>query len=344
MTVKKPVDKEKKSAAVHVWYGPNEPYLRFEMGRWRDEFKKRHPDAKVTHITYSKDEGKLAAEVHVAAKGGGLFNSKQLIILEGCLGTEKKSELGEAILDLVRNSAEGTFVLMVQTGKTAWSKGTAAAIKTLEGDGVSLKEFAELPPAELEKWVALRAKEAGASFAPGVARLLTGLVGTDLMRLSQEVAKLAAYRQGSEVRAVDLDVLVSKVYQEDAFAFLESVGKRDFSTAAAVLHRQFEEGNSPQAVIGLLAWHVRVLAGVRQVLDKAGSLRPQAREIAGELGLHPFVVTKALQQIPYFSSQRIAWLYDELSRLDIDVKSSRVAPETLFDVFLMKLAAVRAAV
>ena len=80
---KKETSKEKRPAAVHVWYGPNEPYLRFEMGRWRDEFKKRHPEAKITHLVYKKDEAKLAAEVHGAAKGGGLFNSKQLIILEG---------------------------------------------------------------------------------------------------------------------------------------------------------------------------------------------------------------------------------------------------------------------
>jgi DNA polymerase-3 subunit delta len=107
--------------------------------------------------------------------------------------------------------------------------------------------------------------------------------------------------------------------------------------ATAALNKQFDQGVSPQQLVGLLAWHLRVLTGVRLALDEATG-RPQARELADQLGLHPFVVTKALQQIPYYSAERLTWLYGELSNLDVALKTSQADPEVLFGLFLSKLA------
>ena len=60
--------------------------------------------------------------------------------------------------------------------------------------------------------------------------------------------------------------------------------------------------------------------------------------MAAELNLHPYVVNKALAQIPYYTKDRLKFLYNELSDLDVKLKSTRLDPQMLFDLFISHLA------
>ncbi len=334
------VKKEKplaaKVSAVQLWYGENQSLLSLEVARWRDEFAKRHPQAVITRLEYKPSEAtEFSGKLHQAAYGGGLFVDKRLVIVYNVLKAEAKGEVAELVKQLTHEAPEGLFLLLVETDKVAWSKPLAAAIK--KSEQVTLREFSNLPPAELERWIVARAKAEGGNVSPAVARLLAALTGNDFLKLTQEIAKLTAYRGAAEVRAADLDLLVTSTLQDDVFVFVEAVGRRDMKAASAALTRQFDQGTSAQQLVGLLAWHLRVLTGVRLALDDATG-KPTARELAETLGLHPFVVTKALQQIPYYSADRLAWLYGELSNLDVALKTSQTDPQVLFGLFLSKLA------
>ncbi len=325
-----------KVSAIQVWYGENQSLLTLEVARWREEFAKRHPQATITRLEYTVAEAaEFAGELHQAAYGGGMFADKHLVVVYDVLRAEPKGEVVELVKTLCKEPPEGLFLLLVETEKVAWSKPLPAALKKLEG--ITLREFTNLSPVKLEAWVMARAKLEGGVVPPSVARLLVALIGNDFFKLAQEVAKLVAYRGGGEVKASDLDLLVTSTLQDDVFVFVEAVGRRDMKAATAALTRQFNQGVSPQQLVGLLGWQLRVLTGVRLALDAATG-RPSAKDLADTLGLHPFVVTKALQQIPYYSADRLAWLYGELSDLDVALKTSSADPEALFGLFLSKLA------
>ncbi len=333
------VEKANKLATtVQVWYGPNQPLLELELARWVELFRSKHPGAQVVRLTYDKSaEGSQAEAIHQAT-AGGLFSRKQLLIFSGFFACDAKGELGGAVLDVAQNPPEGTVVVLREGAKVTWSRGLARECKKLgEAKELTPREFLNLSDLELERWVVVRAQAEGASLGTGVARRLAQATAGDVLRLSQELAKLTAYANGREVTVHDLDLLVSGQPEDDVFAFTDAVGRRDFATAQATLLRQFDQGVSPQSLVGLLAWHLRTLAGVRNAVDRKGS-RVAARELADEIGLHPFVVTKALQQIPYFSAERIAWFYRELSDLDVALKTSPVDPRVRFGFLLSKLA------
>lgn len=344
MPLKPPeIKKTSKSGTVQLWYGENQSLLALEVARWQEEFRKKYPDAGVIKLEYQLAQvDELTQELSHAVFGSSLFSDKRLIIATDFLKADAKSELAAVVKSLCTNPLQGTFVVLVETGKVAFSKPLPQTLKKLADDGVvTIREFLPFSLVEMEHWVTAQVKQAGGVFAPGVARLLVASVGDNCFNLLQEIGKLVAYRGREPVRAADLDVLVSSSLEEDVFVFLDAVAKRDLAAAHAAVLRQLAQGTSVYSLVGLLAWQLRVLTSVRTALDTAGTSKPSARELAQELGLHPFVVSKALQQIPYYSLERLAWLYQELAGLDVKLKSSRVEPAALFTIFLGKLASLR---
>ncbi len=162
------------------------------------------------------------------------------------------------------------------------------------------------------------------------------LVGENYFQLYNEVAKLVAYAKNRTISVEDVNLLVVPVGQDNAFAFTDAIARRDYAQALIVFKNQLEFGATPQSLLGLLTWQMRALVSVREQLDNS-SVKPLAREISEQPGLHSFVVTKVLQQIPYYSRERLAWLYGELVDLDLKLKTSSQDPVVLFTIFLGRM-------
>lgn len=334
--------KTTKSATIQLWHGENQSLLKIELARWLELFRSKYQGAQVKQFAYDEENNDaLVAALHQALNSSNLFASKTFIVITDCLAADAKSDVGQLIEQACEQPPADLVLVMVENKKIAWSKPLAKLVKkAAEAGTVNVKEFLDLALVDLEKWIIARARERGGKFAPQAARILAQSVGNDFIALDNEIAKLAAWRTDAEVRAGDIELLVTPKLEEDVFGFIDAVGRRDMRTAQETLSRQFAQGVAPQSLIGLLAWQVRVLALVRESLDSTNK-RLASREMAENLGLHPYVVTKALQQIPYYSVARIAWLYDELSGLDVKLKSTRTEPTVLFGLFLSKLSSLK---
>ncbi|MEK7496864.1 MAG: DNA polymerase III subunit delta [Patescibacteria group bacterium] len=332
-------NKEKSaSGGVYLWYGENQSLLSFELDRWREEFKKRHPQAALIDLQYKKsDEVDLAREFNQAIYGGGLFVQEKLIIIRGFLQAASSGELMEIIKKIVNDVPVGIYLLLAEGEKISWSKGLPAVLQKLIIDAkITAREFNFLPGPELEKWVIEKAKKLGGVMSNSVARLLLMMVGENYWQLHNEVGKLVAYVKNRAVTSDDVNLLVTTVVQDNAFAFTDAIARRDYQQALTVLKKQLELGATPQSLLGMLTWQIRSLVLVREQLDQIKT-KPSAREISEVTGLHSFVVTKALQQIPYYSRERLVWIYGELMDLDLKLKTSSQDPAVLFTIFLGKM-------
>ncbi len=336
--------KSNRTSTIQLWHGENQSLLQIELTKWLELFRAKYSSAQVLQFEYSEDEAtKIAAALHQAINGNSLFSQKVFIVIRGALAAEPKGELADLIIQACVKSSADLVLVLIETKKVAWSKPLPKKLKEAADDGsLTSKEFNNLSVLELERWILSRVKEQGGKMAVPAARQLAGAVDNDFIALANEISKLISWREKEEIRTADIDLLVTPKVDDDVFSFIDAVGKRDMRLAQEVLARQFNLGTSPQSLIGLLAWHVRVLALVRQVLD-VSEKRLGSRELAENLGFHPYVITKALQQIPYYSTERIGWFYDELSKLDVKLKTSRTEPEALFDLFLSKLSTLKPA-
>lgn len=335
-------EKAGKTSSVHFWFGENSEFLQFELARWKEEFAKRHPQGAVITLEFKTSEEEVLAGrlIHDVASQG-LFSQRRFIVLKNFSKVDAQSELTKFLLILPEKTTSEVSVLLVEEGKINLNKGLAQSlVKLAESEKISAREFNKFSASELERWVMTRATQKSANLSPEVARLLAAAVGSNFFALDQEIDKLAAYAQGRTVKTSDIDELVPVRLVEETFALVEAVGRRDFGDASAIISQQFKQGANAQALVGMLAWHFRTLAGVRLSLDSSGGKTP-SKDLAKELGLHPFVVSRALQQIPYYPLERLRWLYGELSDLDVKLKTSSIDPKVLFSLFLSKLATLK---
>lgn len=119
----------------------------------------------------------------------------------------------------------------------------------------------------------------GKTFRRDAEARLAELVGEDARTLAAEVAKLVAYvGDRKEVRADDVDEVVSRVAEDPFYALGNAVEQRDLAAALAVLGRSLGGGASPHMLLGSLA------ATVRRLLVE----RERARSTAGGRRLASF--------------------------------------------------------
>ena len=322
-----------KKPSINLWHGENMPLLQFELDFWQEEFKKRHPQSVIEKI--DREDDKILERLSQVLNSAGLFSQSKLVILYNfAVKSDDASEYVHEILDKI--SAD-VFLIFVEEKTVRKTNKLFKKLEKLAKDGrVNIKEFINFSSRELESWILNQAKKMVVKLSPLIAGMLASLVGNDFLRYKQELAKLASFKEGKEITSSDLDLLVSRKVDEDAFAVIDAIGRRDFKQALNKLEEQLAADLSPQSLVGTLAWHLRVLWQVRDYLDDHKRATP--KEIAMGLKIHPFVVNKVLVQIPYYTVARLQNLYNELSGLDVKLKSSKLSPPVLFGLFISHLA------
>ena len=332
-TKKLPTSKTTKAPAIHFWFGDNQSLLQVELKRWQEEFKKRHPESLVE--TLERGQENLLPSLQTALANTGLFSQTKLVILFNM--AKNQDDVAEYLETALVKLPAGIFVVIIEQTKPKATNQLIKKLKKLTAEDAAMtKEFNWLAPKELEQWIIAKAKVMGSKISSTNANMLAGLVGNNFLQLEQEINKLAANANYKEISYDAISTLVPQTITDDVFAVIDAIGRRDFKQAIKKLEDQFVSDVSPQNLIGTLAWHLRTLWQVRQYLDTHN--RATSRQIADDLKIHPYVASKTLAQIPYYSENRLQHLYQELSDLDNKLKSTKLSAPALFSLFISRLA------
>jgi len=192
---------------------------------------------------------------------------------------------------------------------------------------------ASLAEGELRAWVRKRIESQGAQVDDEAIDVLLRRAGTQLAALANEIDKLALFAgPGGTVKAAAVRHLVARTPEENVFALVEQVAKRDIPAALQTLYDLLENNEEPIKILALLAGHFRLLAQVKW-LAQAGYGQPQ---IASALKVHPFRVKLALGQAARFSEQELVEAIDELAAADYEVKSGAMDRRLAVELLLMR--------
>jgi DNA polymerase-3 subunit delta len=172
--------------------------------------------------------------------------------------------------------------------------------------------------------------------AAPAAQLLVELVGPEMGLLDQELAKLAAYvGEAKQVRAADVDRLVGNSRAEEVWKIFDAIGAGQVGEALALLDRQLDQGNPPEAVLGAFSYQMRLLA-------RAGRLHARGKPLAtalAEVGLQQWRAEKVEAQMRHLGRRRLARLYDWLLEVDLGMKGgSQLPKQLLLERLIVRLA------
>lgn len=208
------------------------------------------------------------------------------------------------------------IVLTVQHDKLDERK---KLVKHLKKYGTAVK-FAPLDQKELPAWINRKMQAFGVSINPDASARLIRLIGTELQLIQQECAKLATYvGEGGTVTVEHVNTMIPRSLEEDVFKLVDYLGKMHIEGALGVFYDLLKKREEPLKILSLITRQFRIILQVHELSSRGYS----QKQIASQLGLHPYPVKIAAQQGGRFSDKALRTLLLEANRTDYAIKSGQ---------------------
>lgn len=287
-------------------------------------------------------------ELQRAVQAMGFFSEQRVVVVEGLLsrfggskagegdeggssGAAEKAEkagkgrgkadlgLGEQFANVLAAVPDSTVLILVDRG----SVNKNSSLLKAAGRYGKVEEYQPLRGLALERWIADRGKLLGIRLTQGAAAML-GATLPDLEALANELDKLSLYvGPGGTIDETVLRQMSWVSKQDDVFEMTSAAARRDTRTALQQLQRLENSGVAPEGILPVLAWQIRTLIQVRDMIDR----RVPERDMASRSGLSDFSLRKTLPQARQFTMPKLLQVHHKLLELDHAVKTGRAEAE-----------------
>ena len=249
-----------------------------------------------------------------------LANRRMIILYD----PSANKSIGENIDKLIDAVADTTDLIIVER---KFDK-RLTLYKTLKKK-TKLKEFTELDERGLAAWLHEEAKQRGGGLTSGDALYLVERTGTNQLGLSNELDKLLSYQP--VITRATIDLLTEPLPQSSVFDLLDAAFSGNAKKAISLYQEQRKQQVEPQAIMGMLAWQMHILA----VVKANESLGPEG--IAASAKLNPFVVRKTMYLTSSKSLRDIKDLVKRVLDLDIRLKSEAIDADDAIQHLLLTI-------
>ena len=187
---------------------------------------------------------------------------------------------------------------------------------------------------QLPGWAQRMARDRKLQLSEDAAQSLAELVGPDLLALSTELDKVAAFIfPQTEIHTAAVVACTGDVHQHNAFELAAALGQRDRKKALGLLRQVLADERRALPVLHALVGHFRRLC---QVKDCQEQHMPEA-QIERAVGLRGQRLRILLGQGRLFSVADLRQVLHRAAALDMLLKSVRTPPRVLFDALVLDI-------
>ncbi|MFA5162618.1 MAG: DNA polymerase III subunit delta [Elusimicrobiales bacterium] len=262
------------------------------------------------------------ADIAQAASSAPVFAERRLVLVRraGAL----KADGREAVSEYLKNPLESTcLVLVAGGGEGGGRKGPRGpSLSALAAQAGAAVEFEALRPQEAQKWAAARAGEMGAKLPPEAAETLVESSGADLSALENEIAKLAAYKDGAAITSEDVLQCLGYAREAEPFALSDAISAGDGARALRAIDAALAAGEEPVVLLAMMAKYAERMLRVKIMLS-AGM---EQGRIAAELGVKPYYAGRLAAEGKARSERSLFAALNRLLEADAALKSSSGSP------------------
>jgi DNA polymerase-3 subunit delta len=338
---------------LYVFYGPDS-FTRHEA---LAELKSRLDEdgALATNTTVLDGPGTTPEEVMAACSTVPFLGSHRLVIVEGLLeslsgsgrrgrrrsaGTEDGLGRWGALVEYLPSMPPSTTLVLVDRGLGS----EPPLIEALARRG-EVRRFPALGPRELPGWLQKRARERGLRIESRAASLIAQLLGdqrraradaeyNDLWALANELDKLAAAAADGFITEAHVRELSPLMREQKGYFLWDALIDGRPNQATKLLHDLQEQGDNPQATLGLIAGGYRRLAVARGILDEG----EPAAAIGRALNLKSqFPAEKLADQAVRYPLERLREVFRRIVAADFDQKSGLCEEELMLELLVQEL-------
>ncbi len=188
-------------------------------------------------------------------------------------------------------------------------------------------------------WIRDYVTRAGCSMDAASAAYLVGMVGVDLMRLSNELDKLIAFvGDKGRITQDEINELVRHSREHSNFELTDAVVDGDRKKALNLLHRIFDNASeNPQTlslmILGALASNYRKMLGAKELMKQNA---PNS-EVAKIVGMSPYVVGRFNERVRRVETEHILKGIQRIAATDVALKTSMATPRLLLEILICEL-------
>jgi DNA polymerase-3 subunit delta len=244
---------------AHLFLGP-------ELGEKQDALKllRESLSPGLEENSYYAGETSLS-DVVSALQNGSLFASRRLFTLKNAELIKKKDEV--ELLSAWMKEEHSDTVLVLISAETSLAKGLENAVPKERK-----RVFWELFENRKHEWVASFFRRQGLRISEDGIEAILEMVENNTASLSQACSHLALMASGEEVIGEEMvDRWLSHTREESAFSLFGRIARGDLSRALESLRSLLAAKESPQGILGVLAWCFRKLRDYL-ALEEAGNI------------------------------------------------------------------------
>lgn len=227
-------------------------------------------------------------------------------------------------------------VVLVMTVNGALNRNSRLA-KAVAQSG-RIVDFPLLKGLEREQWLAAYFRRAGKQADRGVCAYISLMCGEGLLALQSEADKLILYcADKTLVSMEDAETMVSRSALASVFQMTDDVVRGQAAEAHALLQLLYRQGESPYALLAMLANQFRTALAAKSLLDRGCS----AAAIADSLAINHYFAKKCAAQGRLLSYAKLFRALDILLAADIDAKTGQSEAHDALELAVFKICALR---
>jgi DNA polymerase-3 subunit delta len=251
--------------------------------------------------------------------------NKRLVIVKSLLGSKNK-DLSDKLLEFLPSVPQSSLLIIYEVTvdkRTSVFKNLAKAANT--------KSFPQLDDHELKKWVKNQVTQKGGTITPDGLDQLTLWVGSNLWQMTQEIDKLLAHNP--TITKDHILLLTPPKTETIIFKLTDELFSGSSKSALKILDELRQQGEADLAIFNLIISSYRNLI----LISLAQAEGMSQSNLAAQLKIHPFVVSKSLNIIRKTDLPRLKQKYTLLLDIDFKLKTGKIDPVSGLDLALLQL-------
>ena len=205
---------------------------------------------------------------------------------------------------------------------------------TAEKVGITV-EFAKKDNSSLEKQLVSWAEKAGCTLTLYNASKIVAMCGTDMTLLRNELQKLTAYANGSEITEDIIKLLAVKNTETRIFALSDCIMAGNFQGAYSQLAQLFEQNEKPEIILSTLGSVYIDMYRMRVANESGKTIADVSTDF--KYGRRDFVLKKANANSKRYSTTALRKVLDIILQTDIKLKSTRNDSKILLETLITKI-------
>jgi DNA polymerase III subunit delta len=166
--------------------------------------------------------------------------------------------------------------------------------KAVKAAGGEIHEFEAPKARDMPRVLVGEAKRLGFALEPAAACVLVDRMGTNPVRLRNEVERLALWAgEGGRVGAADLEAMVSDTSEAAVWALSDALLERDPAKAVSISVRLVSQGENVTGLIYGLSSRLRKACAAAAQLEQG----VPAKQVESGLGMHPYAARQLVARL-----------------------------------------------